>query len=283
MSTDFDGPDLYAGEIRAVRTFDLRSDGTLWPVFAADRAWAPGPNESRCPVHRPAGAAGCKCGYWAYGSPEALRDQFAARNVAAVVSMWGRATPGTRGLRAQWARIEAVWLSHRVQPDLRSAVATAYPGVPIYDDRAAMLAAHPITVLPSYRLPARPRWQTRIAGWLARALLLTVLVLGVLPRTALEVTWVAVLRGEVLRVLAFTALAAVVMWGFERRVQRRMRSVSAGLIAVVAVLGAWVWAPFVPLLWQVPLRAPLLFGLLPFVLSRLVRFVPTPARPGPGT
>ncbi len=278
MSTDFDGPDLFAGEIRAVRTFDLRSDGSLWPVVHADRPWAPGVNEAQCRIHRPAGAAGCRCGYWAYGTPRALRDQFAARNVAAVISCWGRATPGTRGLRAQFARIEALWLSRRVPAGLRLRVADAYPGVPIFDDRDAMLATYPPTVLPSYRLPGRPRATVRLARGLVLAMIAATLLLGVLPRDVLTVGWVAAARDEVLRMVVYTVLYGVAMWGYWQVVHRRASPF--GRVAMIgAVLGAWVLAPLETFGWQVLLRAPLLLGLIPYVLRRATRFVPTPAGP----
>ena len=42
-------------------------------------------------------------------------------------------------------------------------------------------------------------------------------------------------------------------------------------------LMAWVWAPYVSLLMQLPLRAPVVVVLVRVVRNRLVRFVPTRA------
>lgn len=279
MTAAFDGPDLLVGEIHAVRTFDLRSDGSLWPVFAANRAWSPGVNEAHCGMHRPAGAAGCKCGFWAYGSPAALRDQSASHNVAAVVSCWGRATPGTRGLRAQFARLDAIWLSRRVRGDLRAQVRARYPGVPLFDDRAAMLAAHPLTVLPAYRLPDRRPLRLLAARLFVHAVFAMMLVLGVLPRHVLVATWVSEVHDEAVRVLVYSALAAIARWGYDRWVQGLTRTPFGRLVGVVAVFAAWVWAPFVAVGWQLLLRAPMVIFLVRFVLNRTVRFLPHPAAP----
>ena len=56
---------------------------------------------------------GCKCGFYAYGTYRAACDYAEARWLLAVVTCWGKVVPGTRGLRAQHARIEAIWLSAR--------------------------------------------------------------------------------------------------------------------------------------------------------------------------
>ena len=49
MATPFDGPDLVVpdlrvGEIRALRTFQLGSDGSLKPVAYTDVSWVDGAN-----------------------------------------------------------------------------------------------------------------------------------------------------------------------------------------------------------------------------------------------
>ncbi|WP_340289789.1 hypothetical protein [Aquipuribacter hungaricus] len=98
--------------------------------------------------------------------------------VLAVVAAHGQLVPAERGFRAQHAQIEALWLSPRIPTGRRAAVARAYPAAALYTSKAAMLAEHPPTVLPSYRLPARPRasrllWQ--LALLTAWTLTLTVL------------------------------------------------------------------------------------------------------------
>ncbi|WP_375480151.1 hypothetical protein [uncultured Jatrophihabitans sp.] len=280
MSAPFDGPDLLVGEIAAIRTFGLHSDGTLWPVVISHQPWLDGDNEATCGRHPVAGAAGCKCGYWAYGSVAALRDQPAARNVAAVVSCWGRVTPGTRGLRAQLARIDAIWLSGRVRPGLAAQVAARYPHAAVYRDRALMLAEHPLTVLPSYRLPdKRPARQVaaRAVSWV---LLSAMLLAGLPPRSAFRGGWLAQLHTQAAQVAAYLIVVAAVSYFVSRRTGALRRQYIRMAMASIA-LTAWVWSPWAPLLWQVPLRAPVVVGAVRAGLSRTVRFVPIRAAPAP--
>ena len=55
------------------------------------------------------------CGFYAYGTLPAASRHAQARRVLAVVACWGRVIPGTLGLRAQHARIEAIWVSSRAK------------------------------------------------------------------------------------------------------------------------------------------------------------------------
>lgn len=155
------------GSVRGVRTFRVTRDGQLAPV--TDRPpWSPGINTAVCdrrslrrrlPPAHPAPAPGCSCGLWACGSTQALREAgvLGASRVLAVVAAHGQVLPATRGFRAQHARIEALWLSPRLDPARRRAVARAYPDAALYSTRAAMLAEHPLTHLEGYALPATPR------------------------------------------------------------------------------------------------------------------------------
>jgi hypothetical protein len=54
----------------------------------------------------------------------ALREQ---AHVVAVISYHGRVVPGTLGLRAQHAAIQAAWLSPDIRAATRGRVATRYP------------------------------------------------------------------------------------------------------------------------------------------------------------
>ncbi|WP_298991926.1 hypothetical protein [uncultured Pseudokineococcus sp.] len=85
----------------------------------------------------------------------------------AVVAAHGTLIPATRGFRAQHAAIEALWLSPRIPPERRAAVARAYPTAALYTDRQAMLAEHPPTTLPTYDLPATPGRGVLFANLLA--------------------------------------------------------------------------------------------------------------------
>jgi hypothetical protein len=156
MSAPFDGPgrvasDLLVGEIRALRTFRLTGDGELLPVAHGTQPWSDGPNTARCERggHTPA-APGCSCGFYAYGTRRAAYQHAEARQVLAVVACWGRVVPGTLGLRAQHARIEALWVTRWVPRERIALVRRRYPSVAWYESRRGMLRRHRPTLLDSY-------------------------------------------------------------------------------------------------------------------------------------
>jgi hypothetical protein len=163
MSAPFDGPDraasdLRVGEIRALRTFRLSRNGALLPVAYGSVPWSDGPNTARCERggHTPA-APGCSCGFYAYGTLPAASRHTQARRVLAVVACWGRVIPGTLGLRAQHARIDAVWVSPRAKPRYVALVRGRYPSAALYRSRRKMLREHPPTHLDSYGPEPRRR------------------------------------------------------------------------------------------------------------------------------
>ena len=160
-------PDLRVGEIRALRTFRLSEYGYLNPVgYTAAGPWRDGTNTARClgQGHTPA-EPGCKCGFYAYGTYGAACDYAEARRLLAVVACWGKVVPGTRGLRAQHARIEAIWLSSRVSPRLARRLRQRYPSATFYRSRRLMLRQNRPTTLRSYEPEPRPR---RVIQRLAR-------------------------------------------------------------------------------------------------------------------
>ncbi len=148
------------GSVRAVRTFRLLRSGALAPV-GPRAAWGPGTTTALCDreAHL-APAPGCTCGLWAYGSLQALRESDLAeqRQVVVVVRCHGQVVPARLGLRAQHAALEAMWLADDVDRELAGRVVARYPETATYRSLPAMLAEHPLTALPSYRLPrpARP-------------------------------------------------------------------------------------------------------------------------------
>jgi hypothetical protein len=167
-ATSFDGPDrlvpdLRVGEIRALRTFQLSSDGSLRPVAYTDVAWVDGPNAANCDLcdHTPA-APGCGCGFWAYGTRGGASQHRAAKHLLAVVACWGRVVPGTLGLRAQYARIEAIWVSGRIPSGRIALLRKRYPSAVVYGSKRAMLRRHRLSRLDSYR--RLPYLETRLAG-----------------------------------------------------------------------------------------------------------------------
>ncbi len=167
-ATPFDGPDrvvpdLQVGEIRALRTFQLARDGSLKPVAYTNVAWVDGANAAHCDLcdHTPA-APGCGCGFWAYGTQGAASQHRAARYLLAVVACWGRVVPGTLGLRAQYARIEAIWVSGQIPRGRIALLRKRYPSAVVYGSKRAMLRRHPLSRLDSYR---RVPWlEARLSG-----------------------------------------------------------------------------------------------------------------------
>jgi hypothetical protein len=167
-ATSFDGPDrmvpdLRVGEIRALRTFQLSSDGSLRPVAYTDVAWVDGANAANCDLcdHTPA-APGCGCGFWAYGSRGGASQHRAAKHLLAVVACWGRVVPGTLGLRAQYARIEAIWVSGRIPSGRIALLRKRYPSAVVYGSKRAMFRRHRLSKLDSYR--RLPYLETRLAS-----------------------------------------------------------------------------------------------------------------------
>jgi hypothetical protein len=191
------GFEPHVGEIRAVRTFRIGPDGMLYPLFS-DTVWSAGDNTARCRIDVALGGGGsvrsgessdtgqtheapepdCTCGYYAYASEKAAGEYPNARHVLAVVACWGRLIAGTRGVRAQHGRVEAIWMSRTVPGELAAAVADRYPEAGVYSDKQLMFAAHPPTVLDCYDADS-PEQRARQLG--IRAGVLAALILGALP------------------------------------------------------------------------------------------------------
>jgi hypothetical protein len=168
------------------------------------------------------------------------------RYVQAVVSCWGGVVAGTQGLRAQHARIDAIWLHPNVPTWARQRVAARYPSARVYADRRAMLAEHPLSQLDCYEDSPSRRSLPRAAAALSTGALLA---LGCLPTAALHQShalWSAWL-------VATGAVAAIALWllvGTHSIGHRAAAFVLAGLLA-------WLLAPMFGLAGWL-LRAPLL-------------------------
>jgi hypothetical protein len=98
--------------------------------------------------------------------------------VQAVVSCWGGVVAGTKGVRAEHARIDALWISPAAPLWLRKRVATRYPSARMYAEVDAMLGEHPLTRLGCYERPGARRLGPLVAAALG---LLALLALGLLP------------------------------------------------------------------------------------------------------
>lgn len=171
MTGPFDGagvtaPEPRVGEIRAVRTFRLSSGGLLLPVFM-NAAWADGVNTARCDRGHVPAEPGCHCGFWAYSTRRAASSAETARKLLAVVDCWGRVVPGTHGLRAQQARITAIWVSRTVPRARVARMRKHYPSAHVCASRRVMLRRYPLTWLDSYCSEPLPKRRGYWAGfWL---------------------------------------------------------------------------------------------------------------------
>lgn len=247
----------------------------LYPLFSK-HAWTGGSNAAVCrlspsPTHVPP-EPDCTCGFYAYADERGAREYPFARHVLAVVACWGRVIAGTRGIRAQYGRIESVWLSDQVPADLVAMVVGRYPTVKFYTDREEMLAAHPLTALDSYadQNTSASLGQASLAARLVAGL---ALVAGLLPTSVISGlpfgwwAWFAV-------ALALVAGAIVPLHRRTDPTQRRRR-----LLCVALFL--WMIAPLPGVAGVLFLRLPLLqiavlFAVHRAALNRLARTFPAP-------
>jgi hypothetical protein len=242
----FAGFEPQIGEIRAVRTFRIGPRGVLYPLFS-DLGWAVGTNTARCnlaaqvhpwhvdalePEDHQVPEPDCSCGYYAYASEFAASEYPNAQHVLAVVSCWGRVIAGTRGIRAQHARLEAIWMSMTVPPELAAEVTARYEDASVYSDRQLMLTEHPPTVVDCYELDGPERAARRRV---VRAAGVAGLALGLVPSARLTsnldllVAWWA---GLVLSV------AGAVLSQRRGGVAAHRRAMQLGALAM------WLLAPF---------------------------------------
>ena len=200
------GMDAYSGfesqvrEIRAVRTFRIGPQGRLYALLG-NTAWSHGTTTARCqppPPDQPglhaAPSPDCSCGLYCYASDVAAAEHPNSRHVVAVVTCWGRVIAGTRGIRAEHARIEALWMSPKVPPNLAARVVSRYPGASMYERRSTMFAAHPPTKLGCYESAMPGRAFTRLGLQFAVAIALFVGMLSphwLDSHLAVRLLWVA--------------------------------------------------------------------------------------------
>ena len=255
------------GEIRALRTFRIGPGGVLYPLFS-NTPWADGTNTARCHAGEASDESGrhrapepdCTCGFYAYARQAGAGEYPNARHVLAVVACWGRIIAGTRGIRAEHGRIEAIWMSETVPPDLAAQVVHHYPGAASYSDKSAMLAAHPPTVLESYEIEApRERTMKRIG---LRLSIIVALIVGVLPSRWLgsnhdaRIVW----AGE----LCFFLIGVTIL-------RRRRSDVAAQRrMLLFAAVALWLVAPFAGAVGVILLRLPLVQIAALMMIQRVV-------------
>ncbi len=228
----FAGAEPLVGEVVALRTFRVEESGLLLPLYS-EQCWYDATNTAVCPrAPHEAPADDCDCGFYAYGTAQAAARNRGMRHVQAVVSCWGGVIAGTQGVRAQHARIDALWLHPAAPTWLRKRVANRYPSARVYDDVEEMHAAHPLSVLPSYDpVPSGNHRSSVIAiGGAAGALALGALPLDVLRASAaLWAVWLAALG---------VAGAATLWWALGARFPGHLVAAAIG-----AGLVAWLLAP----------------------------------------
>jgi hypothetical protein len=263
----YSGFEPQVGEIRALRTFRVGPGGVLYPLFS-NVPWADGTNTARCKLTTPDGDGephtapepDCTCGYYAYASEAAAGEYPNARHVLAVVACWGHIIAGTRGIRAQHARIEALWIADTVPSDLTALVAGRYSGAAMYDDRAEMLARYSPTMLDCYEVTAVPEQAGRQI--LTRVAVFVGLAFGLLPGA-----W---LRGN---------SDARIVWGIELGfvvvtavlLHRRTDVAARRQELLFLALALWLMAPFAGAGGTVLLRLPLIqIAVLGLVHRRLL-------------
>lgn len=254
------------GEVVGLRTFRVDDAGRLLPLYTSG-TWYDRANTACCdpptgelrgphPVPDPA----CECGFYAYGSRDALAQHRQARYVLATVSCWGSVVAGTQGFRAQHARIDAIWLHPNADRSLRSRIVTRYPSARLYANADAMLAEHPPSALPCYGPVQRRR--LRLTRWLAAVALL---VLGVLPYE-----WLSGVRPLwVVWAVITAAAAAATLWLLVGA--RSIGHLSAALLA--GTVTAWLAAPLFGLFGWL-LRLPLLQAVVVTTFGALLTLRP---------
>lgn len=260
--TDFTGYQPQVGEIRALRTFRIGASGDLFPLYH-DRAWSGETNTAQCRLppaenqfaHDPPDSE-CSCGFYAYGTPAAALDYPHARHVLAVVACWGKVVAGTRGIRAQHARLEAIFMSDRVPAGLSRQVASRYSDARVYGSRELMLQQHVPTQLDCYEPPGPTRRPWRRTG--TRAALLVALSLSLVPGhwsgATAAVSWIA--QGTLL------LLSAILNSGKPADTPAKQHWV------VLAAAALWVLAPAFGMSGWVLIRMPLAEVAVLILLSR---------------
>lgn len=159
---EFDGRtrDFAAGVVTGTRSFDVDKLGRRVGVAFAT-VWRPGENVARC-MQRPdplAFLSGrepgrlressrpphslAECPHGFYGYYEGSNDYYEPGRVMAVVEAYGETVIGTRGFRAEKARIVALHVPSDIGLGVRRVVARNYPDVPQFDSFDAMVAEFP--------------------------------------------------------------------------------------------------------------------------------------------
>jgi hypothetical protein len=95
-------------------------------------------------AHHRAGIKGCSCGFYAYFD-EDHNPHHSKSNVLCVIEGYGLLTVGTRGFRAEKARLLALVVKPRHRSPRYQHLQRNYPSLPVFASRTAALAEFPLT------------------------------------------------------------------------------------------------------------------------------------------
>jgi len=152
---EFDLRPLTIEKVFGLRAFKPTDEGTLKPVsMPATQTgflWESGENIAKCvmKVHIPA-VLGCKCGFWAYtdGSNE---YHFNPTSVQGIIEASGRMVIGTKGFRAEKARIVVLVepdsdtiINHRIEKRFNMFI-RKHPDIPVVPNVDAALFEFPVS------------------------------------------------------------------------------------------------------------------------------------------
>lgn len=170
------------GEIYATRTFGVTREGSLTGLHHQDFVWADGENTAVChasgPARKEAGAhrtpeLKCRCGFYGY----TMTSQTTPENqVLGVIACSGKTVAGDLGLRAEKARIVALFFGDAVPWKAKREVEKNYPSAEIFEDRDQLVEAYGLVVEPvpnagtfeGFKKPTR-KWDQRKLASLKRA------------------------------------------------------------------------------------------------------------------
>jgi hypothetical protein len=152
-----------AGQLVGLRAWRVTDGHMLRPSSVAEYTWTPGENLAQCiPGSRPVPedhqlvGGNCMCGFYAYH--DGTNTYAGTVTISGIMMGYGRCVHGTKGFRAEKARILAIvkpsapqrvsfgYSSKNDIPMLDfDLLASNYPAVPVFESVDAALDAFPLT------------------------------------------------------------------------------------------------------------------------------------------
>ncbi|MEA2281421.1 MAG: hypothetical protein QOK21_2028 [Solirubrobacteraceae bacterium] len=170
-----DAPDIIA-PVHAFRDWRVSDDGlasprtgVLWTERVMSAECRPRtPEALLAPEHQPPGRA-CSCGIHAYFRPNSETSRIDFTGVTGIVTVWGHLAVHENGLRAEFARVEALGVYRRWTRRQKAVVAdvAASLDIDVVDLAELEHSAHryatplPSELIPSPRPRSRSSWNKR--------------------------------------------------------------------------------------------------------------------------